>query len=365
MRKLDKHLLRELIVPLAFSAYIIIFLFLVGDLFDNLSEIINNNTPIKDIIKYYAYLIPFAYVQTIPWATFFSIVYVFLNLKRNHEIIAMKACGLKITQIAAPIFFLGIAIGVVTFTINDKVVPYTYSQAEIIRKEKIEHKSSGTKEKTLKHTTLVSGNRQYFIKKIDPTTDTLKDIRIHILEDKEKYVEKRISAQTANWVNDHWVLKDVAIHNLDRNGRIIGEPINLDEKTFEIIKESPKDFYDANFDSEFLSTTELKKHIKRLESNGLNVNPEKAALHSKLALPWQSLVIMIITIPLLSQTANIRRNAAKNVLLCLIAVVSYHVVSAISLAIGTSGFLIPSISAWFANIGFTMFGLFSMDKANY
>ena len=365
MRILDKHILKELLMPLFFSLYIIVFLFLVADLFDHLSEIINNNTPIKDIIKYYLYLVPFASVQTISWATFFSIIYVFLNFKRHHEIIAMKACGLKITQIAAPIFFLGIVIGVLTFVINDQIVPYTYSQAEKILTEKIEKKSAPNTDEVLKNTTLIISNRQYFIKEIHPQKNEMHDIRIHVLSNEDKYVEKKISAQHALWKDKHWIFQDVAIQQLDPKGRIIGEPLNKATYTFEEITETPGDFLEANLNTDFLSSKDLKRHIFRLESNGLNVNAERAALHQKNAFPWQSLVIMIITIPFLAQTTNIRRNLAKNVLVCLITVLSYHVLSAITLAIGNTGLFIPAISAWFTNITFMLGGLLFMDSANY
>jgi len=56
---------------------------------------------------------------------------------------------------------------------------------------------------------------------------------------------------------------------------------------------------------------------------------------------------------------------AKNILICLALVFSYHVLSAIALALGASGLLFPFLSAWLANIIFTTGGIFFLEHANF
>ncbi|MFH1384444.1 MAG: LptF/LptG family permease, partial [Candidatus Omnitrophota bacterium] len=129
--------------------------------------------------------------------------------------------------------------------------------------------------------------------------------------------------------------------------------------------EKPRDFIEASIDSTLLSSKKLEAHIKRLKDNGLSVTDELAAFHHKRAFPWQSLVIMFITIPFLGRTGNVRESLAKKILLCLICVLSYHVFSAVFLALGKSGILFPFVSAWLASFLFTVGGICFFEKANY
>jgi len=366
MRIIDKYILKEIALPILFSLYVLVFLFIIADLFDNLYEIINNHTPLVDVLFYYLNLIPFAFVQTISWATFLGTVYLFTTFSRHGEVTAMKACGLKITDIAAPILFLGLIIGVVTFVVNDRLVPTTFHTALNIKKEKIDFSKGKGKNKVqgIRNATLLSNNRQYFIKQLDAKAKQMKDIRIHLLDD-ENFVRYKIVAQKGEWIEGHIVLEGVSIYHLDQQGRLIGEPEVSPSKCFPNLSEKPEDFVEASFDTMFLSSKKLANHIERLKNNDLPVMAEYTALHHKRAYPWQSLVIMIITIPFLGRTRNVRHGLAKNVLLCLILVFCYHVISAIFLALGNKGILFPFMSAWLANGSFTMSGVLLFEQANH
>lgn len=365
MRTLDRYIIREISIPIIFALYILVFLFIIADVFDNLYEIINNEIPFYDIFLYYANLIPFAVVQTISWATFLGTLYLFATFAHNNEIIAMKAAGLNMTKIASPILFLGLIIGVLTFVINDRIVPHTFQKAESLRKEKFEIKAEKTRPSIIHNSTLLSDNRQYYVKEFDTKNNTMHDIRIHVLS-ADNRVKQKIIAQDAQYKNNQWVFETVSIYYLDRKGRIVGDPEIYEQKFFEEFTEKPSDFIAASFDEAFLSSKELEHHIERLKDNGLNVKTELASFHHKRALPWQSLVIMFITIPVLGRSGNSRRGLCKkSILMCLLLVLAYHILASIGLALGKSGFLLPVISAWIANIICISISITLFEKSNY
>jgi lipopolysaccharide export system permease protein len=364
MRILDKYILREISLPIIFCLYTLVFLFLIADLFDHLYEIMNNKPALKDVMLYYANLIPFAFVQMVSWATFLGTLYLFFTFTRHNEIIAMKACGLKMTKIAAPILFLGLILSVVTFVINDRIVPKTFKESERILKQKIELSSTDKYDDKITNTTLLSNNKQYFVRFFEAETNTMEDIRIHLL-DEENRVKDKIMAKQGKWINNKWIFTEVSIHHLDTRGKIIGKPEVFESRTFDEITETPKDFIEASLDSTFLSSKELKRYVSKLKENGLNTNTISAELHFKQAFPWQCLVIMLFTIPFLSRTGNMRRGMVKNIIVCLLIVAGYHILTAISVALGHSGILFPFISAWLSNIIFTIGGLLFFEHANY
>ena len=83
-----------------------------------------------------------------------------------------------------------------------------------------------------------------------------------------------------------------------------------------------------------------------------------------LASPWQSLVMILITLPFLAKTHN-RRSIASAVLICVALAFVYHVFGAVCLALGHSGKIPAFISAWLAHVLFAGGALAYMDRGNY
>src|SRR3989338_88825 len=107
MKVLDRYLTRELLVPLVLSVLILVALLLIADLFDNLDDLLRNDTPQTVIMKYYLSLVPFCLIQILPWATWRGTLFLLVNLGFHNETTAMKVAGLKITSIIRPVIFLG------------------------------------------------------------------------------------------------------------------------------------------------------------------------------------------------------------------------------------------------------------------
>ncbi len=363
MRIIDRYILKEALIPILLSLYTLIFLFLIGDVFDNLSEIINNKVPVLTIVAYYFYLIPLAYIQTVSWAVFLGTLFVFCSLTRNSEIIALKACGLKTTTIALPVLYLGLIFSAMTFAINDRVVPFAFEKSSQIKKESIE--ISTIKNKTVANNiTLLANGRQYFIKDFYLKTNTVKDIRIHILDNSNNVI-KKITAQEGKWENGRWILTDVNMSHLDNMGDIIGSPSIDEEKEFPEFRETPREFIEANFTPEFMSIKDMSKQIDRKKANKLNTYTSISTLHNKIALPWQSFIVMILSIPILLKSASSRYGISKNIFISLFAILCFHIARAVCLAIGSSGFIHPSITAWIANLGAVGAGLYMFKQADY
>jgi len=87
-------------------------------------------------------------------------------------------------------------------------------------------------------------------------------------------------------------------------------------------------------------------------------------LYEKIATPWMSLIILLVSLPLLGKS-NIRKGMVLSIIICLILVFAYHVSNAFFLALGKKGMLPPAASAWLAHILFGAGALLFMKRANY
>lgn len=364
MRILDRYIIRELIFPILFCVIALIFLILIADVFDNLDDMIRNHTSWNYILQYYLALLPISFTQIVSWGCLLGTMYLLIHFNHFGEILAMKAAGQNISSITRPILFVGVIVGILTFIINDKIVPRTYLLANNIRETKIEKKDDGTqKTKTFNHITYsTKGGRLYYIESFDPAKNRMQNAVVIFL-DESRNIKRRVVARSAYYQKGKWSLEKITSYETDPLGKIVGEPVHYDLKEYPEILETPKDFIEAAAEGEFLSYQELEGHIEKLEESGLRASSEKSQLQAKLATPWQSLIMILIALIFLAKTSQ-RKAVAMNVLTCLVTIFVYYVTDALFMAIGKSGAIPPFVSAWGANITFASAGIFLFERGN-
>ncbi|MBP9866264.1 MAG: LptF/LptG family permease [Candidatus Omnitrophica bacterium] len=365
MKTLDRYLVRELLAPILTCAISLIVLILIADIFDNLDVFLRYNTPPAIYLRYYASLIPFAYVQTIHWSVWLGTLFLLVNLGVHNELIAMKSAGLKISTIAQPILFLGCLVGILTFLVNDRVVPATFRTATELREIYIDKQKEVAAEKTLANITYQTGGSQvYYFRTLTPVSGKVTDAVILWMDKTTGRAYQKVTAKKGIWKNTAWEFEGITEHQIDARGRILGEPKIYARKMYPDASASPKDLTNATRESIFLTYREMKQIRDKLEASGVNVQAENLNLQTRLAAPWQSLVMILMTLPFLAKTHN-RRSIAAAVLTCVALAFAYHVFGAICLALGHSGKIPAFVSAWLAHILFAGGALLYMDRGNY
>lgn len=365
MKVLDRYVTRELLIPIICSAVTLVFLVLIADLFDNLDELLENKTPPLVIAQYYLALVPYAFKETIAWATWLGTMFLLVSFGLHNETIAMKAAGLKISSIIRPVLFLGFLIGVLVFLVSDRVVPATSHIAEDLKEVYIENKKEKEENSVIENVTYFADPaRLYYFRKFMPTERRVADVIALWLEGAGGRSRKKMVAESGEWNGSSWVFKGVMEYQIDSRGRILGEPKTIPEKIYPDIQFTPEELERISSESIYLSYRDLKKAIAQLRENGIDASEEKVELHSRLSMPWQGLIMMLIAVPILAPTRN-RKAIAGSVLMCVILVFAYHVSTAVGLALGKAGKLMPFLGAWAGNIIFSVAAVFFLDKANH
>ena len=365
MKVLDRYIIRELFVPIFFCSLSLIVLILVADLFDNLSDFIRYNTPLAIVGRYYLSLVPYAFVQTISWATWLGCLFLLVNFGLHNELIAMKVAGLKIASIVRPVLFFGFLIGILTFIINDRILPISHRATQELSDIYILNNAEETEGKVIRNVTFHSGNNHlYYFRKLLMRTGEAQDIVLLWLDKTTHKTYQKITSQNAVYKNGAWEFSTVTEHQIDSRGRILGEPRNYVTKVCPEINATPQDLANASRESMLLTYREMKEAMQKLKETGVDIRSELVNLHYRLAAPWQGLIMILITIPLLGSTHN-RRGIGSAVLLCIGFIFAYQLTSAISVALGKSGALFPFLSAWGGNILFAVAGLLNLDRANF
>ena len=139
MKIIDKYLLKHFTGPFFFCLVLFVFLYAVIDLFDNLNEMVESGVELWVLLPYYLNSVPLIVVQTAPIAVLVSIMLSLGTFNRNNEIIAMRASGISLLRILAPLIAAGFLISAAIFIVSDRVVPDTTMNVSEIREEKIKN----------------------------------------------------------------------------------------------------------------------------------------------------------------------------------------------------------------------------------
>lgn len=359
MRILEKYIVRDFAGAFFFCISLLIVLGVIGDILGFLDDIFKNNIPFMSILSFYVYLAPFAFVNMAPFACLLAAVYVFNTLSKNHEVTAIITSGLSLWRLLKPIMFVTMVLCLLTFIVNDKVVPPTMEKADSIRRNELE-RSAGAQGPLVKNIAVYgSGNQIIFAKSYAPRSKVLNEVIIQRQND-DKTVKEKLCARIAKWTGSGWEGEDVMVFKVDPSGNFIGEP-EVSKKTWIAMKETPKDFISNQWDPKFMSYRQLSDYIKVFrDKSPLTTRRLTVDLFYKFSFPFTALVLVLIGVPFSIETgrANALIGMAKGITVAML----YLPVMAFSLALGKSGAIPPAVSAWLGAAIFVVAGVYFVNK---
>ncbi len=180
MKIIDKYMVRGFLGPFIWCLLLFIVMAVIIDVFSFIDDIVKFKIPITSIIAFYVYYIPTIFIQVIPMAALLSTIYVLSNLNKNNEIIAMKSSGISLWRVLAPILLIGAVVSIVTFIVNDRVIPISSKVSNYIRREELEKQKKSGAEKIIEAVAIYgSGNKILFARNYDTENRILNDIIIH------------------------------------------------------------------------------------------------------------------------------------------------------------------------------------------
>jgi lipopolysaccharide export system permease protein len=360
MKIIDKYMVRGFLGPFIWCVLLFVVMAIIIDVFSFIDDIVKFRIPITSIIAFYVYYIPTVFLQVTPMAALLSTIYVLSNLNKNNEIIAMKSSGISLWRILAPVLIIGALVSVITFAVNDRVIPVSSKVSNYIRREELEkQKKAGAKKIIDAVAVYGSDNRILFAHSYDIENKVLSNIIMHQHDKKENLVSK-ITAERGQWNGRGWTFYRVIVWKIDNSGRILGEPVFYDEKDIQL-KEGPGDFANQDWRADYMSYRELKNYINNFRGTGNKlIRGLLVDLHYKISFSFIPLIIILIGAPfaLVTTRGGVLIGIGMSVAIGLL----YYAFIAMSLAFGKAGLLPPVVAAWLGNIIFTAIGIHLVNR---
>jgi len=347
MRILDRYILKSALSIFFGCLMLFFFLYITIDVFSMLEDILKQHINILNLLYYYLSFLPIIFVQVSPITCLLAVLYTFGRLNRNNEIIAMRASGLSIPQIAKTVIILGVIISILIFWINDRFVPQSLALTEKIKKQMGSEMKKG-KEKPQEIFTNLSmyglKNRLFFVNKFDAKTKTMENIVI-LEHDENQNIVKKIVANKGVYGNGVWRFYQSITYNFDENGQIKDEPQYLEEEIM-AIPETPEEFLTQRQRPDLMTIAQLEDYIWKLSKSGAVtvIQNLKVDLYQRFAMPLTSIIIILLGIPFALRMKR-RATGLSSIGISLMMGFLYYVLSAVSIALGKAGILTPFLSA--------------------
>jgi lipopolysaccharide export system permease protein len=281
--------------------------------------------------------------MSLPMATLIAALLSLGNLSRHNEIIAMRASGVSLAKIIAPLLTGGILISAFGFINNEIIMPVYSSRANYIRNVEIEKKQQRVMFQQSKLWLRGPDNSIVNIELVSPNRKEMIGLNIYKLNP-DYTLRERIKSENLIWDNGSWKLKHSRTYTPDGNSVLSR---SSDDEVFNIV-ENPDDLGMIVKSSEEMNFTEMRDYVKRLKTSGYKADTYEVDLHNKLAFPLASLLMVMISIPFSIQKVR-GGGAAKGIAFAVLVAFAYWTLASIGASLGRSGAISPALAAWFAN----------------
>jgi lipopolysaccharide export system permease protein len=123
VRLLSRYLLRQLVAPFCFALAALTGFMLISQVAKKFGALVGKGLPWSVITEVFVLSLPFIIAMTLPMAVLLAVLYTFSHLAADNEITAMRANGISVYQILAPVLIWGVGMAFFNLAFVDQVLP--------------------------------------------------------------------------------------------------------------------------------------------------------------------------------------------------------------------------------------------------
>lgn len=300
MRILFRYVLREFAVPLCYSLAGFVSIYVLFELFGSFSRLIDSDMTFGMTVKYFTgYLAPY-FQYLAPAALMLAALYTMWNFCRHSELVAMRASGVSLVSVAAPIFLAATAMAGLVMWTNEVYVPDHAQWAARLKAAKFDSAKAAR-----------SGKLDYRNNRDNRiwSADEVLDVRgralggVSITEDRPGGAQLySITADKALWLDGEWWLENPVVQHYDAKGVQTATPTpELDAlplRVFPNLTERPGDLMAQSRKQQYNSVAGKLRHLKSNMHLSDETRREYAySAWAQLVSPFACIVVTLFAIP--------------------------------------------------------------------
>lgn len=298
-----KYLIKELILYFTISFLFFFLVFFCNQILLMAEEVLKKRVPLIQVIKLITYSLPFIIAQSAPFATLVGFLMCIGRLMTDNEILIIRASGLSFKTILIPVLSLGLIISVVSFAVNDYLLPlgtlsYNKLYKEIIFSNPAVELESNSIKRT-EDSTLVIGEVEgrtvsdllFFDTDGDGNQRIINAGQTIILSPEDRSILMQLK------------MKNPYVAIVNKKDRQSIDYLESEEAIMNVFSSSLFPKSNSGTNPREMTSYDLKKRIDEMKSKGdryspLQLNIFKQEFHKKFSLPFGSLFFSILAMPL-------------------------------------------------------------------
>ncbi|MDE2028587.1 MAG: LptF/LptG family permease [Candidatus Omnitrophica bacterium] len=340
------YILKECLQPFTLSITVLTSVFLLGYLPQLANKVINNGVSLAAMSQIFLYYVPILLGYTLPIACLITVILTFGHMSSENEILAMRASGIHLMRLLVPLIVVGMALCLLVFILNDRVIPNAY----VAQKRILQETGSQDPSAMLEPGSFINAFDKYIVFIYRMEGDMLYGVRIY--QPQPNKPTRTIIAQQGEFV--HVPGKDQIMLKL------------IDGTSDEPDLQNPNNFYKLNFQTSFITMDlskkkaqgqkkskemtlkELHQRIVSLRKMSIDPSPLVAEYQRRLAWSLSPLLFILLGFPFAAITH--RRAKSANLLYALLFAAPYYIISLACQGMATQNVFNPVFLMWVPDI---------------
>jgi len=314
----------------------LVLAYLIVDIFDNLKWFNKYGATAAEIARFYAARLPVLAARVVPMALLIAVALTISLLGANGELLGMRACGIPVFRVLAPVWLLcGLAVPVDHLLANE-LVPRASERATYLKRTEIKNRNEGP-ELTRERVWYRVGTRIHEMERLDLLTGQANAVTLYDL-DESGLPKRRTDAEGARHVGRGlWLLQE------PRSVTLEGEGLERDSDADRIVafgEETP-----SEVDTAHLTPDGLRKMMEELPLEGPILDAYRTDLQMKIAAPLACLLLPLIALFFAATGPPFPRPVHTLIASGIIAV-GHSLSTSFAGSMGHGGTLTPWLAGW-------------------
>jgi LPS export ABC transporter permease LptG/LPS export ABC transporter permease LptF len=346
---LDWYVMRQALRVTVLAVAGLLALFYIASFFDLSQHLLKGRTSLGMILRFLWFATPQYIYYGVPLAVLIGALVTIGSLTKNTELVVMKACGISLYRVAAPLLLLAILGSAVLLALEEGILAASNRRAHAIN-DAIRGRLPTTTTLNRRWVAAANGNIYQYVH-FDSSRNELNGLEIYEFGKDRSTLARRTYLSRAQFPGSR-----------EAKGRVMWQGTAGWQREFEpksrfvsfqnyaVSLEGPGYFSTERPNEEQMSYSQLREHVTALQAGGYDVVPYVVALHRKIAFPFVTLIMALIAVPFAVTTG--KRGAMYGIGAGIVLAILYWTAISIFGAVGASGMMVPALAAWAPNILF-------------
>ena len=353
MNIITRYTLRAVIAIYVISLALFVFALQLVEIVTNLVQYIQLAVPLSTVLQLQLLFLPIGVHFALPIAMLFSVSFSMGHFHSTRELLAVFSIGVSMIRFCVPIFVFAGVVSLFSFILEDAFVVGARAKYNSLRESIL--LINPTADNEFIAVFGGDGNDIYYAQAYDRSGQTL--IQPTFVErDARGYLTRRISANSARWDGEYWILENTHSYTWDEAGVEVAH-IAHGRTRLPNLEVTPDSFESAELKIGEMNLRQAQNYIVSRRRSGLPFREELTVYHKRFAFAGTAFVVALISCGI---GAVLRRNTLLlSMLLSLSATVLYYVLGLIIDLLAFNGYIAPILAAWLPVLIFLAAGGFA------